>query len=110
MDAPVGSGASPKSNAGGLEVTVSRYVALRRIEPSEPGSMAVLAGQPRGPVRPPNKKVIRKPIENSIGVSKVNWPFHMVPIQLKNLIPVGMAIKYVMKEKNGSRTAPVANI
>jgi len=32
-----------------LEVTVSRYTALRRIEPSEPGSKAVLAGQPRYP-------------------------------------------------------------
>ena len=32
----------------------------------------------------------------------------MVPIQLKNLIPVGTAIRYVMNEKNGSSTAPVA--
>ncbi len=31
----------------------------------------------------------------------------MVPIQLKNLIPVGTAIRNVMKEKNGSSTAPV---
>ena len=38
------------------------------------------------------------------------WPFHIVPIQLKNLIPVGTAIKYVINEKNGSRTAPVANM
>jgi hypothetical protein len=49
MDALVGSRVSPKSNAGGLEVTVSRSVALWRIEPGEPGSMAVLAGQPRYP-------------------------------------------------------------
>ena len=34
-----------------------------------------------------------KPTENSIGVSKVSWPCHMVPIQLKNLMPVGMAIR-----------------
>jgi hypothetical protein len=54
--------------------------------------------------------VIKKPTANSIGVSKVNWPFHMVPIQLKNLIPVGTAIRYVMKEKKGSSTAPVANM
>ena len=26
---------------------------------------------------------------NSIGVSKVSWPRHMVPIQLKNFMPVG---------------------
>ena len=30
---------------------------------------------------------------NSIGVSKVIWPRHMVPIQLKNFIPVGTAIR-----------------
>jgi hypothetical protein len=62
------------------------------------------------PVSPPARKVTRKPIQNSIGVSNVNWPFHIVPIQLKNLIPVGTAIKYVMNEKNGNRTAPVANM
>ena len=45
--------------------------------------------------------------ENSIGDSKVNCPFHIVPIQLKNLMPVGTAIRNVMKEKNGSRTPPV---
>lgn len=50
----------------------------------------------------------RKPIANSIGVSKVSWPLHMVPIQLTNLIPVGTAIKNVVNEKNGSSTAPVA--
>ena len=52
----------------------------------------------------------RKPAENSIGVSNVNWLFHIVPIQLKNLMPVGTAIRYVMKLKNGRRTAPVANM
>ncbi len=45
------------------------------------------------PVRPPSRKVTRKPIANSIGVSNVSWPFHIVPIQLKNLIPVGTAIR-----------------
>ena len=34
-------------------------------------------------------------------------PPHMVPIQLKNFTPVGMAIRKVMKEKNGRLTAPV---
>ena len=47
---------------------------------------------------------------NSIGVSKVSWPFHMVPIQLKNLMPVGTAIRKLRNEKNGSSTWPVANM
>ena len=34
-------------------------------------------------------------------------PPHMVPTQLKNLTPVGTAIRNVMKEKNGRLTAPV---
>ena len=34
-------------------------------------------------------------------------PPHIVPTQLKNLTPVGTAIKNVMKEKNGRFTAPV---
>ena len=34
-----------------------------------------------------------KPIAKSIGVSKVSCPFHMVPIQLKNFMPVGTAIR-----------------
>src|ERR1700716_1599130 len=62
------------------------------------------------PERPPSRNVTRKPTENSIGVSNVNWPFHIVPIQLKNLIPVGTAIRNVMNEKKGSSTAPVANM
>ncbi len=59
---------------------------------------------------PPNKNTTRNPTENSIGGSKVSWPFHVVPIQLKNLIPVGMAIRKLMNEKNGSSTAPVVNM
>ena len=51
------------------------------------------------PVRPPNRNVTRKPTENSIGVSNVIWPFHIVPIQLKNLMPVGTAIRNVMKRE-----------
>ena len=62
------------------------------------------------PVSPPNRKVTRKPAQNSIGVSKVSCPRHIVPIQLKNLSPVGTAIRNVMNEKNGSSTAPVANM
>ena len=39
------------------------------------------------PVRPPNRNVTRKPIANSIGVSKRERPRHIVPIQLKNFTP-----------------------
>ncbi len=51
-----------------------------------------------------------KPMANSIGASNVSWPRHMVPTQLKNLIPVGIAMKKDMREKNGSSTAPVVNM
>ena len=56
------------------------------------------------PVSPPNRNVIRKPIAHSMGVSKVNDPRHIVPIQLKNFTPVGTAISIVMNAKNGSST------
>ena len=59
------------------------------------------------PVRPPNRNVTRKPIDHSIGVSKVSDPRHIVPIQLKNFTPVGTAMSIVMKAKNGSATWPV---
>ena len=49
-------------------------------------------------------------MENSIGMVKVSWPCHMVPIQLKNLMPVGTAMSRLKKEKNGSSTAPVVNM
>ncbi len=62
------------------------------------------------PVRPPNRNVTRKPRANSIGVSKLSCPRHIVPIQLKNFTPVGTAIRNVMKEKNGRSTAPVTNM
>src|SRR3954454_16937797 len=62
------------------------------------------------PVRPPDRKVTMNPTENSIGVSKVTDPPHIEPIQLKNLMPVGTAIRNVMTEKNGSSTAPVVNM
>ena len=62
------------------------------------------------PVSPPNRKVNRKPTAHSIGVSNVRWPFHIVPSQLKNFTPVGTEMRKVMKEKNGSRIAPVANM
>ena len=62
------------------------------------------------PVSPPNRNVTRKPIAHSIGVSNVMLPRHIVPTQLKNFTPVGTAMRNVMKEKNGSSTAPVTNM
>src|SRR5436305_11464781 len=62
------------------------------------------------PDRPPSRNVVMKPSAHSIGVSNVSCPRHMVPIQLKNLIPVGTAMRNVRNEKNGSSTWPVANM
>ena len=62
------------------------------------------------PVKPPSKKVIKNPITHNIGVSKDSEPRHIVPIQLKNLTPVGTAINIVVKAKKGSETAPVTYI
>ena len=62
------------------------------------------------PVRPPKRKVVRKPTDQSMGVSKLIDPPHIVPIQLKNLTPVGTAIRKVMPAKNGRSTAPVTNM
>ena len=62
------------------------------------------------PVKPPKRKVTKKPMTQSIGVSKVTWPRHIVPIQLKNFTPVGTPIKNVINEKNGRRTFPDANM
>ena len=62
------------------------------------------------PVRPPNRNVIKKPTVHSIGVSKDRDPPHIVPIQLKNFTPVGIAIRNVMPEKNARSTAPVTNM
>ena len=60
------------------------------------------------PVKPPNRNVTKNPRIKSIGVSKVSEPPHIVPIQLKNLTPVGTPMRKVIKEKNGKRTWPVA--
>ena len=56
-------------------------------------------------MRPPNRNVTRKPIAKSIGVSKLIWPRHIVPIQLKNFMPVGTAIRKLRKLKNGTDLA-----
>ena len=52
-------------------------------------------------------KVIRKPIAQSIGVSNVTEPRHIVPTQLKIFTPVGTAMSIVSSAKNGSSTDPV---
>src|ERR1700760_5126949 len=62
------------------------------------------------PDRPPKRNVTRKPIANIIGVSKLIWPRHIVPIHTKNFMPVGTAIRYDRKLKNGSSTWPVKNL
>src|SRR6266516_616516 len=62
------------------------------------------------PVRPPKRNVTMNPTQNSIGLSNVIEPRHIVPIQLKNFTPVGTAIRNVMMLKNGSNTAPVVNM
>jgi hypothetical protein len=54
--------------------------------------------------------VNRNPNANSIGVGSRIWPPHRVPIQLKNFTPVGTAISMENALKNGSSTAPVANM
>ena len=50
---------------------------------------------------------MRNPMANSIAVFNSSVPRHMVPIQLKNLMPVGTAINSDRAAKNGSSTAPV---
>src|SRR3954470_2352266 len=62
------------------------------------------------PVRPPKRNVTMNPTDHNISESNVTDPRHMEPIQLKNLIPVGTAIRKVSREKNGSSTLPVVNM
>src|SRR3954451_1259507 len=62
------------------------------------------------PLRPPSRNDTRKPNAHSIGVSKDSDARCIVPIQAKNLMPVGTAIRNDITEKNGSSTAPVANM
>ena len=42
-----------------------------------------------------------KPTAYSMGVSKRRWPPHIVASQLKNLTPVGTAMRKVKKPKKG---------
>src|ERR1700683_1213778 len=62
------------------------------------------------PVSPPIKKAKRNPMQNSMGTLNEICPRHMVPIQLKNLIPVGTAMSSDSSEKKGSSTVPVVNM
>src|SRR5947209_4947809 len=62
------------------------------------------------PVIPPIRKFDMKPSANSMGGWSDTDPRHIVPIQLKNFTPVGTAIRNDSREKNGSSTAPVANM
>ena len=45
------------------------------------------------PVTPPRKNVTRKPTAEEHGRVELHRPRHIVPIQLKNLIPVGTAMR-----------------
>ena len=54
------------------------------------------------PVKPPVVNNTRKPMQNSIGVSKLSAPRHMVVIQLNTFTPVGTAINMVAYIKNNS--------
>ena len=52
------------------------------------------------PVKPPIVNTKMKPTANSIGVSKVIEPFHIVATQLNTFTPVGTAISIVAYMKN----------
>ena len=54
----------------------------------------------------------RKPIVKSIGGSNEIWPFHMVPAQLKNFTPVGIAIsiEVIANAESATGPIPVANM
>ncbi len=52
------------------------------------------------PEKPPMVNRQTKAMANSIGVSKVIEPFHIVATQLNTFTPVGMAISMVENMKN----------
>ena len=64
------------------------------------------------PVKPPKVNTKMKPTANSIGVSNVMEPFHIVAIQLKIFTPVGTAINMVEYIKNNCPVTgiPVVNM
>ncbi|CKS85425.1 Uncharacterised protein [Mycobacterium tuberculosis] len=64
------------------------------------------------PVKPPMVNTKMKPTANSMGVSKVIEPCHMVAIQLKIFTAVGTAISMVAYMKNSWPVSgmPVVNM
>ncbi|CFO06160.1 Uncharacterised protein [Bordetella pertussis] len=64
------------------------------------------------PVKPPMVNTKMKPTENSIGVSKVIEPRHMVATQLNTFTPVGIEISMVayMKYSCPVTGMPVVNM
>jgi len=71
------------------------------------GAMAQIS-----PVKPPIVNTKMKPVANSIGVSNVIAPRHIVATQLNTFTPVGTAISIVAYMKNSWPAAgmPVANM
>lgn len=71
------------------------------------GAMASIS-----PVKPPMVKTKMKPTANSIGVSKLIEPRHMVAVQLKIFTAVGTEISMVAYMKNNWPVTgiPVVNI
>src|SRR5439155_26986029 len=59
------------------------------------------------PVKPPTVNMKMNPMANSIGVSKVIDPFHIVATQLKTFTAVGTAISIVTYMK---KTCPAAGM
>ena len=62
------------------------------------------------PSIPPIRNMAMKPRAKSMGGSSRILPLHNVASQMKNSTPVGMEIISVVMLKNGSSTAPVANM
>ncbi|MNC68805.1 hypothetical protein D3C75_1194420 [compost metagenome] len=64
------------------------------------------------PEKPPMVNRVMKAMANSMGVSNVREPRHMVATQLNTFTPVGTAISMVAYMKNSSATtgSPVVNM
>src|SRR5687768_16649244 len=64
------------------------------------------------PVKPPIENTKMNPHANSMGVSNVIEPFHIVAIQLKTFTPVGTAISIVayMKKSCAAALMPTVNM
>ncbi|MNP72085.1 hypothetical protein D3C76_1685610 [compost metagenome] len=64
------------------------------------------------PEKPPMVNRMTKATANSMGVSKVSEPSHMVVTQLNTFTPVGTAISMVAYMKNSSPTSgmPTTNM